>query len=157
MNAVIDMLNILSSDLITGHAKSESGINGFKLDEIERDAVKIFNNSVITGKFTFMEEFWVTVDVNQTGLIDETNITELYLYAVRKHSDGQQIGHKLFSNGFHVEGDILTGTVNGFYVPDDTLTVNTNQIIQGESYFLSCSWKRSLMTSRYACNGPDIS
>lgn len=122
------------SDVITGHARSHEGINGFKLDELERYAVKLFNNTFITGLFTFSEDLYVDGDVHLTGLIDHVNLTDIEQFAVRKQSDGQDLGDKLFENGFHVNGSIETWRVNGYSVSNDTLTVHTDQTITGKYY-----------------------
>ncbi|KAG1655564.1 hypothetical protein GQR58_024443 [Nymphon striatum] len=128
------------TNMITGTAWSYEGINGYKLDEIERYAVKLYNDTVITGLFTFSEDLYVDGDIHLTGLIDQVNLTHIEEFAVRKRSKSQTLGDKFFENGFHVNGNIEVGQVNGFSVPDDTLTVRTDQTITGKSlnsYFLN--------------------
>ena len=108
-------------------------INNIKMPQ---DLALRRGNQTIHGDKTFKNKVMIEGDIQAYGLVNNVNVSDMYLRAMTLDSTQNITGLKTFLNDVHVRKDLnLTGSIDGLDISSHAVTLKDDQIISGEKTF----------------------
>ncbi|XP_064489641.1 uncharacterized protein LOC135401280 [Ornithodoros turicata] len=114
---------------------SVTGVNGVHLSEVNNNAVRLNELSVVTQGMSFKDTFTVYGKVNVRGHLDGRDLQAFEADTVSKDGWLTIRGNSVFYKGFNVRGDIAADSVNDIMLGYDLLLKTADQTVKGRYAF----------------------